>query len=93
MGYIYHENSINTVEERKLPPPYGINSGSCRISKELPTLGNSDIAVLNRRMRSRMYGGVGGVSSTLPTRFFCSRCQIPGNDVDNHQSGDCYSKW
>jgi hypothetical protein len=36
----------------------------------LPTLGNSDIAVLNRRMRSRMYGGVGGVSSTLPAQFF-----------------------
>ena len=32
-------------------------------------MGNSDIAVLNRRMRSRMYGGVGGVSSTLPTRL------------------------
>ncbi len=68
MWYTYHESSINTVEERKLPPSMGY-SGSCRISKELPTLCNSDIAVLNRRMRSRMYGGVGGVSSTLPTQF------------------------
>ncbi|MCR4554535.1 MAG: hypothetical protein K5752_06415, partial [Succinivibrionaceae bacterium] len=64
----------------------GINSGSCRISKELPTLGNSDIAVLNRRMRSRMYGGVGGVSSTLPTRFRKSTVLIK---INRQKTGIC----
>ena len=61
------KSSINTVGEGKLPPrTQGINSGNDRVSKEVQIWCNSAVAALNRRMRIRTYGGVGGGEHKLP---------------------------